>query len=48
MAFLLGYRLAVGQLILDKLEHLYRNVYLNEAEFGELLTGNADDNTELN
>ena len=41
-------RLMVGHEILDKTEHLYRNVYLNESEFGETLTGNADGNTELN
>ena len=36
----------VGHEILDKTEHLYRNVYLNESEFGETLTDNADGNTE--
>ena len=41
-------RLMVGHEILDKTEHLYRNVYLNESEFGETLTDNADGNTELN
>ena len=38
----------VGHEILGKTEHLYRNVYLNESEFGETLTDNADGNTELN
>ena len=41
-------RLMVGHEILDKTEHLYRNVYSNESEFGETLTDNADGNTELN
>ena len=41
-------RLMVGHEILGKTEHLYRNVYLHESEFGETLTDNADGNTELN
>lgn len=41
-------RLKVGHEILGKTEHLYRNVYLHESEFGETLTDNADGNTELN
>ena len=46
--FLFRGRLMVGHEILDKTEHLYRNVYSNESEFGETLTDNADGNTELN
>ena len=47
-SFLFRGRLMVGHEILDKTEHLYRNVYLHESEFGETLTDNADGNTELN
>lgn len=46
--FLFRGRLMVGHEILGKTEHLYRDVYLNESEFGETLTDNADGNTELN
>lgn len=46
--FLFRGRLKVGHEILGKTEHLYRNVYLHESEFGETLTDNADGNTELN
>ena len=45
---LLEDRLRAGHEILGKTEHLYRNVYLHESEFGETLTDNADGNTELN
>ena len=48
LLFLFRGRLMVGHEILGKTEHLYKNVYLHESEFGETLTDNADGNTELN